>query len=123
MCGLVAVAGAERVELEAALDAIAHRGPDGRGTWRAPGIALGHVRLAVTDPAGGAQPIASEDGAIVAIVNGELYDHDEAARWLRARGHVLRSRCDAEVLVHLYEEHGDDLVRRVRGELAFVLWD
>lgn len=126
MCGIVAVVGADAVEaarLEAGLDAIAHRGPDGRGTWHGEGVALGHVRLAVTDPAGGAQPIANEDGSIVAIVNGELYDHAETARWLRTRGHVLRSRCDAEVLVHLYEELGDEVVQRVRGELAFVLWD
>ena len=126
MCGLVAVVGREAnavARVDAALDAIAHRGPDGRGTWRGDGIALGHVRLAVTDPSGGAQPIENEDGSIVAIVNGELYDAEREARWLVARGHVLRSRCDSELLVHLYEELGDDVVGRLRGELAFVLWD
>ncbi len=131
MCGIVAVASAEpggagdaaRVEL--AVAALGHRGPDGRGVWRSAGggVVLGHARLAVIDPAGGAQPIANEDGSIVAVVNGELYGHDAHARWLLARGHRLRSRCDAEVLVHLYEELGDDLVRSVRGELAFALWD
>ena len=70
-------------------------------------IALGHTRLAVIDPEGGAQPIANEDGSIVAVVNGELYGHAAQARWLAGRGHRLRSRCDAEVLVHLYEELGD----------------
>ena len=130
MCGIVAVAaapgaaaGPERVA--AAVAALGHRGPDGRGAWRSAdgAAALGHARLAVVDPAGGAQPIASEDGSIVAVVNGELYGHEAHARWLAARGHALRSRCDAEVLVHLYEELGDDLVRHVRGELAFALWD
>ncbi|MEJ7599263.1 MAG: asparagine synthase (glutamine-hydrolyzing) [Kofleriaceae bacterium] len=126
MCGLVAVAGGEPVAeaaLERALEALAHRGPDGRGTWRGDGVVLGHTRLAIIDPEGGAQPIANEDGSIVAIVNGELYDHETQARALAARGHVLRSRCDAEVLVHLYEDHGVDLVHHARGELAFVLWD
>jgi asparagine synthase (glutamine-hydrolysing) len=128
MCGIVAVASAEPVDGErvaAAVAALGHRGPDGRGAWRSEGgaVALGHARLAVIDPAGGAQPIANEDGSIVAAVNGELYGHDEHARWLAGRGHHLRSRCDAEVLVHLYEELGDDLVRSVRGELAFALWD
>jgi asparagine synthase (glutamine-hydrolysing) len=128
MCGIVAVASAAPVapgRVAAAIAALGHRGPDGRGAWRSDdgAVALGHARLAVIDPAGGAQPIANEDGAIRAVVNGELYGHDEHARWLVARGHHLRSRCDAEVLVHLYEELGDDLVRSVRGELAFVLWD
>jgi asparagine synthase (glutamine-hydrolysing) len=132
MCGIVAVASprvggapVERASIDAALAALAHRGPDGRGSWYAPdrGVALGHTRLAVIDPAGGAQPIANEDGSVVAVVNGELYDHEDAARWLALRGHRLRSRCDAEILVHLYEELGDDVVRRLRGELAFVLWD
>ena len=121
MCGLVAVVG--EGDVERGLDAIAHRGPDGRGVWRADGVTLGHVRLAVMDPEGGAQPIANEDGSVIAIVNGELYDGVETARWLGARGHTLRTRCDAELLVHLYEEWGDRLVDHVRGELAFVLWD
>jgi asparagine synthase (glutamine-hydrolysing) len=124
VCGIVAVAGVPGpVAIEAALTAIAHRGPDGRGIWRGDGVTLGHVRLAVIDPEGGAQPIANEDGSIVATVNGELYGHDAEARWLASRGHVLRSRGDAEVLVHLYEERGEDFVRTTRGELAFVLWD
>jgi asparagine synthase (glutamine-hydrolysing) len=124
MCGLVAVASPRPVEtVDAALAALRHRGPDGRGVWHGDGIVLGHTRLAVTDPAGGAQPFTNEDGTIIAIVNGEIYGHEPWAQWLDHRGHRLRSRCDAEVLVHLYEELGDDLVRHLRGELAFVLWD
>src|SRR4051812_26594197 len=107
MCGVVAVALPASVNeplaaaaMADALAALAHRGPDGRGTWRSPDgtIALGHTRLAVIDPEGGAQPIANEDGSIVAVVNGELYGHAAQARWLAGRGHRLRSRCDAEVL-------------------------
>lgn len=131
MCGVVVVAGTAAVaaavgpRLDAALAALAHRGPDGQGTWRAPDGAcvLGHQRLAVIDPAGGHQPIVSEDGGVVAVVNGELYGFEAQARGLVARGHQLRSRGDAEVLVHLYEELGDEVVDHLRGELAFVLWD
>ncbi len=136
MCGIVAVTGEgdrdgtglalDRARaVDRALGALAHRGPDGHRRWVAAdgSVALGHTRLAVIDREGGAQPIANEDGSIVAVVNGELYDHEAHARALAARGHRLRSRCDAEVLVHLYEEHGDDFVDHVRGELAFVLWD
>ena len=128
MCGIVAVAGRDAVEharLDDSVRALAHRGPDGRGTWTALDriCALGHTRLAVIDPIGGAQPIANEDGSVVAVVNGELYGYEEHAHWLRGRGHSLRTRCDAEILVHLYEELGDDVVRTLRGELAFVLWD
>ena len=129
MCGIVAVASAREPvapgSLAIATTALDHRGPDGHGSWSSIDrtIALGHTRLAVIDPEGGAQPITNEDGSIIAVVNGELYDHSDTARWLAGRGHRLRSRCDAELLVHLYEELGDDLVRRLRGELAFVLWD
>lgn len=141
MCGVVAVTGAVTGEghgdgnggaggaigraIDRAISALAHRGPDGHGRWIAADgrVALGHTRLAVIDPEGGAQPVANEDGSIVAVVNGELYDHEAHARALAARGHRLRSRCDAEVLVHLYEEHGAGFVEHVRGELAFVLWD
>ena len=127
MCGIIAVAGAvvDETRLDASLRTLAHRGPDGAGRWRSPDrrVTLGHTRLAVVDPIGGAQPIANEDGSIIAVVNGEIYDDGTLAGDLRSRGHVLRSRCDAELLVHLYEERGDDFVASIRGELAFVLWD
>jgi asparagine synthase (glutamine-hydrolysing) len=127
MCGIVAVCGAPVAaeRLAAAMAALAHRGPDGRGLWRAPDgqVALGHTRLAVVEPADGAQPVTNEDGTVVAIVNGEVYDAAAAGRALEARGHRLRGRGDAELLVHLYEEHGDRVVEQLRGELAFVLWD
>lgn len=131
MCGLVAVwspaggAASAGERIGAALHALRHRGPDGAGRWGSTDgrIALGHTRLAVIDLAGGAQPVASEDGAIVAVVNGELYDHLALGNDLRARGHRLRSNGDAELLVHLYEERGDACVEALGGELAFVLWD
>ncbi len=129
MCGLVALFSPEApvcaARVERGLEALVHRGPDGRGVWTAPGgeAALGHVRLAIVDPAGGAQPLASEDGAVVAVVTGELYDDARIRADLERRGHRFRTRSDSEILLHLYEEHGEDCLRHLRGEFAFALWD
>ncbi len=127
MCGVIARWGppgerdALRARITAGLEAIGHRGPDGRGIWIGDGVALGHARLAVIDLEGGAQPISH--GGIHAVINGELYGFEAQRAELAARGHVFRTRSDSEVLVHLYEEYGDDFTRRLRGEYAFVLWD
>lgn len=129
MCGVVASFSAAPRELapqlRAALASIAHRGPDGEGLARLLGgrAWLGHRRLALVDVEGGAQPIANEDESVFAVVNGEIYDDTRLRRELEAKGHVFRTRSDSEVLVHLYEEHGDACIEQVRGELAFVLFD
>ena len=128
MCGVIARWGPPgdpelRARIDAGLAAIGHRGPDGRGTWIGDGIALGHARLAVIDLEGGAQPIGNADGSIRAVINGELYGFEAQRAALEARGHVFRTRCDGELLVHLYEEHGDAFLAELRGEYAFVLWD
>ncbi|MEM9378622.1 MAG: asparagine synthase (glutamine-hydrolyzing) [Planctomycetota bacterium] len=127
MCGIVAVADSApgASDVSAAIDALAHRGPDGRGAWRSPDgrVALGHARLAILDLAGGAQPLSNEDGTIHAVVNGELYDHDRLLTDLRARGHRPRTESDSEVLVHLYEERGLACLDDLRGQFAFVLHD
>jgi asparagine synthase (glutamine-hydrolysing) len=108
-----------------ALDALSHRGPDGRGVWASDDrtVAIGHVRLAVRDLEGGRQPIASEDGRVVAAVNGELYATAGLVQELAHRGHTLRSRSDSEIVVHAWEEWGPAMLPRLRGEFAFVLWD
>ena len=129
MCGILAIhdpaGGVSEGELRRGLNAIRHRGPDGEGVWVSPDRAfgIGHVRLAVIDPLTGQQPIANEDGSIVAAVNGEFYGHEEIRRDLEACGHAFRTNSDSEILVHLYEEHGLDCLRRLRGEFALVLWD
>lgn len=129
MCGLIAlvdrVAPIEPGVVERALDALRERGPDGRQRWLSPAgdVALGHARLAVVDVEGGAQPLWNERGTVCAMLNGELYGADGLRAELRARGHVLRTRCDAELLVHLYEDEGAGLTRHLRGEYAFVLYD
>jgi asparagine synthase (glutamine-hydrolysing) len=130
MCGVIARwgppgnAGELRARMTAGLAAIGHRGPDGRGIWLGDdGVALGHARLAVIDVDGGAQPIANEDGSIVGVINGELYGFEAQRAELEARGHAFRTRSDSELLVHLYEEHGEAFLAHLRGEYAFVLWD
>lgn len=132
MCGLVAALSLARggppvdlARVARATAALAHRGPDGETYWHdaARRIAFGHRRLAIIDRAHGAQPFKSEAGDVVAIANGEIYDHLALRRTLQARGHALRTRCDAEVLVHLWQDHGPELMHTLEGELAFVLWD
>ena len=128
MCGIAGYAGwprsAETSEAELALmcGAIRHRGPDDEGHHVGHRVALGMRRLSIIDVAGGSQPISNEDGTVHVVFNGEIYNH----RALRARlspRHVLRSRSDTEVLVHLYEESGADMVDDLRGMFAFAIWD
>jgi asparagine synthase (glutamine-hydrolysing) len=129
MCGIVAIhqttaPGLER-RLQAALRAMRHRGPDEAGVWLSPSgeTGLGTARLAVMGIADGRQPISNEAQNIHAVVNGEFYDFERLRSDLQVRGHVFRSRSDSELLVHLYEEHGLECMKHLRGEFAFVLWD
>src|SRR5271167_3091255 len=102
---------------------IAHRGPDGDGFYFADGVGLGHRRLAIIDPAGGEQPMFNEDGSVVIVFNGIIYNHVELHRELVALGHVFRSRCDTEVIVHAWEEWGEACLERFNGMFAFALLD
>lgn len=100
-----------------------HRGPDSAGFFREAGLGLGFRRLRIIDLEGGEQPMTNEDGSLVLACNGEVFNHRELRRELEQRGHQFRSRCDVEVLLHLYEEHGVDLLRRINGQFAFALYD
>ncbi|MCL6521911.1 MAG: asparagine synthase (glutamine-hydrolyzing) [Firmicutes bacterium] len=102
---------------------MAHRGPDEERLHGEPGVALGFVRLAIVDLDGGHQPLASEDGTVLVLANGEIYNHRELRRELEARGHRFRSRTDVEVIVHLYEEEEVSALRRLRGMFALAVWD
>ncbi|MFF5248254.1 asparagine synthase (glutamine-hydrolyzing) [Streptosporangium sp. NPDC000095] len=104
-------------------ETLVHRGPDGSGMHVEHSVVLGTRRLAVVDVAGGDQPVYSEDGHVVAVFNGEIYNFAELRAELLAKGHRLAANGDSECLVHLYEEHGDALVHRLRGMFAFALWD
>lgn len=126
MCGIVGFTGAleeKETVLRAMADTIAHRGPDGEGYFCEDGIALAHRRLSIIDLAGGAQPLYNEDGRLVLIFNGEIYNFQELREQLVASGHVFKTRCDSEVLLHGFEEWGDALPEHLRGMFAFVIWD
>jgi asparagine synthase (glutamine-hydrolysing) len=100
-----------------------HRGPDGDGFHFAPGIGLGHRRLAIIDLAGGDQPVFNEDRTVCVVFNGEIYNFQELMTELTALGHVFRSRCDTEVVVHAWEEWGEQCLDRFNGMFAFALFD
>jgi asparagine synthase (glutamine-hydrolysing) len=104
-------------------DAMTHRGPNDRGTYSAAGIALGVRRLSIVDVEGGHQPFANEDGSIWAVQNGELYNHDDVRSRLSSRGHGFRTRCDTEVIPHLYEDAGTAFPEQLRGKFGLALWD
>lgn len=129
MCGIAGFAGlplpreAAHRSVKAMCDAIAHRGPDSDGFFVSDEVALGMRRLSVIDVAGGRQPIENEDGSIVVVFNGEIYNHHELRRDLCSRGHVFRTKSDTEVLVHAYEEFGTAMVSKLEGMFAFAIWN
>jgi asparagine synthase (glutamine-hydrolysing) len=129
MCGLAGIVLADpegRVErslLEAMAASLAHRGPDGEGIWVGPGVGLAARRLAIIDLPGGSQPLRNEDGSLVCVYNGEIYNFASLRAELEQGGHHFRSRTDGEVLCHLYEEEGEAMLPRLRGMFAFALWD
>ncbi len=129
MCGIAGILYFDQqkrpdaVVLKAMSDAIAHRGPDGEGFYRGRGIGLAHRRLAIIDLEGGRQPLSNEDGTIHIVFNGEIYNYQSLRRTLESKGHRFTTASDTEVLVHLYEEHGEGLVEHLRGMFAFAIWD
>lgn len=102
---------------------LAHRGPDDEGLYRSGSVILGHRRLSIVDPEGGAQPLRNEDRSIWISANGEIYNHPSLRDRLAARGHGYATASDSETIVHLYEEHGSDVFRELRGMFAVALWD
>ena len=127
MCGIAGTVGpdglADPVLVRRMCDLLVHRGPDDEGLHAEPVAALGMRRLAIVDVAGGRQPVSNEDGTVVAVGNGELYNFPELRADLLRRGHRFTSVGDTECLVHLYEEYGDELVHHLRGMFAFAIWD
>ncbi len=100
-----------------------HRGPDEGGIHREPGVGLGHRRLSIIDLSSGQQPLFNEDGSVVVVYNGEIYNFQELSEELQALGHTFRTHCDTEVIVHAWEQWGESCVTRFRGMFAFAVWD
>ncbi|GAC1467057.1 MAG: hypothetical protein NVSMB9_08260 [Isosphaeraceae bacterium] len=129
MCGIVGAAwtelgrGLSDADLAAMTDRLAHRGPDDSDAYRHDHAALGFRRLSIVDLSGGHQPLSNEDGTIWTVFNGEIYNFPTLRNRLEARGHVLRTRSDTEVLVHLYEDEGPGLFEHLRGMFALAIWD
>jgi asparagine synthase (glutamine-hydrolysing) len=129
VCGIAGIFDSrERRDIDRALlarmnDAQHHRGPDETGLHVEPGLGFAHKRLSIIDLSTGQQPLFNEDGTVVVVFNGEIYNFQELAPELEALGHVFRTRSDTEVIVHAWEAWGEDCVKRFRGMFAFALWD
>jgi asparagine synthase (glutamine-hydrolysing) len=126
MCGICGFTGnvenGEQV-LQKMTDIIAHRGPDGAGTYRTDDVALGHRRLSIIDLDLGGQPMFSADRKIAIVFNGEIYNYKEIQAELKEKGYTFATNCDTEVLIVGYQAYGVDILQRVRGMFAFALWD
>ncbi len=130
MCGIAGIVGIEGMEPPRALlsrmvDSIRYRGPDASGTWiDADGVAsLGHARLSIIDLATGDQPMLSADGALAIVFNGEIFNYVELRAELARKGRRFATESDTEVILGMYEEEGDDCVKRFNGDWAFAIWD
>ena len=132
MCGIngIAISSSSRRELRASVvermrDLITHRGPDDAGLFidGSAQVGLGHRRLSIVDVNAGHQPMTNEDGSLHIIFNGEIYNHADYRKDLKARGHVYTTNCDTETILHLYEEHRERCVEHLRGMFAFAIWD
>jgi asparagine synthase (glutamine-hydrolysing) len=124
MCGIVGIHGeGHATSVEEMLACITHRGPDDHGIHKSGDLEMGARRLSIVDLAHGAQPMYNEDGSVVVVFNGEIYNHVELRSELRQKGHTFETNCDTEVLVHLWEEYGEELTGHLEGMFAFSLWD
>jgi len=126
MCGYVGFTNTvdnANVVLKKMMERIRHRGPDGEGQYIDDGIALGHRRLSIIDLDAGAQPMYNEDGSLVIVFNGEIYNYRQIREELVKAGHTFSTNSDTEVLIHGYEEYGKDILPKLRGMFSFVIWN
>lgn len=129
MCGItgkLSLDGRQPVDpdlIQRMTDVISHRGPDGEGQYVTGPVGLGHRRLSIIDLDTGSQPMCNEDGTVWIVFNGEVYNYLALRAELKGRGHTFKSATDTEVIVHLYEELGEESVSRLRGMFAFAIWD
>src|ERR1700720_1419829 len=125
MCGICGFTGEPDWQtLQRMTDALVHRGPDEAGFWESGEVSLGMRRLAIVDLETGQQPIFNEDATVGVVFNGEIYNYPELQVELKAAGHRFRTdHSDTEILVHLYEQYGDEFLHKLNGMFAIALWD
>ena len=129
MCGILGILNFNNENLNKDLvirmrDTMYHRGPDGAGIFLNGSIALGHRRLAIIDLSEtGHQPMSNEDKTVFIVFNGEIYNYIELREELKKKGHKFHSTSDTEVIIHQYEEDGEQCVNKFNGMFSFVLWD
>ena len=124
MCGITGIISPTQRERIYEMNAVlTHRGPDGEGVYQDNHIALGHRRLSIIDLEGGRQPISNESGELQLVCNGEIYNSPQLRQELIKKGHQFKTATDVEVILHLYEDHGVDCVKFLRGMFAFAIWD
>ena len=125
MCGISGTINANSVEItEKMKNCMRHRGPDDEGLWHDESASLGHNRLSILDiSSSGHQPMSNEDETLWITYNGEIYNFQKLKQELVAAGHNFRSDSDTEVILHLYEEFGEDCLLKLRGMFAFAIWD
>ncbi len=128
MCGIVGFVDRSNTTqkeqvIKEMMDTIVHRGPNSSGQFIDEGVALGFRRLSIIDLEGGSQPIYNEDETKIITFNGEIYNYQSIREDLIAKGHIFRTHADTEVLLHGYEEYGVELLQKIRGMFAFVIWD
>jgi asparagine synthase (glutamine-hydrolysing) len=128
MCGIVGIlqldsGSVEQDTIRKMISVLRHRGPDSVGFHVEPQVGLGHARLSIIDVAGGRQPMSTADAAMWITFNGEIFNYIELREELVRKGHTFATRSDTEVILHLYQEEGDECVRRLNGQWAFAIWD
>jgi asparagine synthase (glutamine-hydrolysing) len=130
MCGIAGILdwqgttpGHMQARLQVMADRLQHRGPDGQGFYIQGPLGLAHTRLSIIDLQGGEQPIHNEDRSIQVIFNGEIFNYIELRESLQSQGHRFYTHSDTEVIVHLYEQYGDQFVGHLNGQFAIALWD
>lgn len=126
ICGIISLEADRTVngeDLIAMRDSMVHRGPDDAGLFIDGNIGLGHRRLSIIDLSSGHQPMTNEDGSIIVVFNGEMYNFQDLRNHLIAKGHIFKTRSDTEVIIHAFEEFGENCLEHFRGMFAFAIWD
>src|SRR6201996_4388979 len=126
IAGIVDLAGNRTIALgvvQKMTQAIIHRGPDEEGYFQRPGVVLGSRRLSIVGLADGQQPVTNEDRSVSVVFNGELFDYVERREELKERGHRLVTHCDTEIIPHFWEDYGEGMWEKLRGQFAVALWD